>query len=119
MQNGFEDAIKNLKTVVNVNKQTTISVMKEAAEYFADQLRPLLQRSSLSKKHMADGLVVVVKKDVVQVIFEDYAWYWYLKEHGHKKSSGRGRVPGTHIIRNTIDRESAQLQQMILSKLEE
>lgn len=117
MKDGFSDAVLNLKTVVNANEKVTIDAMKEAADYFVAKLSPMLIRSDLNKKHMADGLKVVVKKDVVQVIFEDYAWYWYLKEHGHKKANGRGRVPGTHIIRNTTENESNRLQQMILSKL--
>lgn len=119
--NGFSDALKQLKTVAAVNERTTIETRKKAAEYFVEQLRPLLRRSASNKKHMADDLQVIVSGDVVQVIFGEDGWYWFLVEHGHKKRSGRGRVPGTHTIKNTTDREGQKLAEMmrddILNKL--
>lgn len=117
MQNGFEDALKNLKTVVNVNQKVTLAVMTEAAEYFAEQLRKEFTRSDINKKHAADEIKVVVSKDVVQVVFADGGWYWYLDEHGHKKRNGRGRVRGNQTVRKTMEKESKKLEQMILAKL--
>lgn len=119
--NGFEKAVQQLKTLVNINQKTTIEARKKAADYFVKVLRPQLLRSSIDKKHMADALTVVIEGDKVMVIFEDYGWYWYLKEHGHKKSNGKGRVRGTQTIRRTIDVEKSKLEKMmkedILKKL--
>ncbi|MGI6154436.1 MAG: hypothetical protein ACOYEB_00610 [Enterococcus lemanii] len=117
MQNGFEDALKNLKTVVNVNQKVTLDIMTEAAEYFAEQLRNEFTRSKINKKHAADAIEVIVSKDVVQVVFGDDGWYWYLDEHGHKKRNGRGRVRGNQVVRKTMEKESKKLEQMILNKL--
>lgn len=116
-QNGFESAIEQLKTVAKVDKKLTIDVRKKAAKYFADQLRPVLAKSNISKKHMADGLDVKVDGDDVIVYFKDHAWYWYLNEHGHRKRNGRGRVRGTQAIRNTASSERSKLEQMMVKDI--
>lgn len=117
MQNGFEDALKNLKIVVNVNQKVTLDIMTKAAEYFAEQLRKEFTRSDINKKHAADDIKVVVSKNAAQVVFGDDGWYWYLDEHGHKKRNGRGRVRGNQVVRKTMEKESKKLEQMILEKL--
>ena len=115
--NGFEEALMKMKTVVNVNEKVTLNIMKEAAEYFANQLRKEFTRSNQNKEHAADAVKVVVTKDVIQVVFGDDGWYWYLDEHGHKKRNGRGRVRGNQTVRRTMNQESKKLEQMILSRL--
>lgn len=115
--NGFEDALKQLKTVANVNKAVTVSARKNAAEYFASVLRPLLAKSSIDKKHMEAELQVVIEKDRVLLIFGEDAWYWYLVEHGHKKRNGRGRVPGKNIIKKTADAEKEKLEKMMADEV--
>src|SRR5690625_789285 len=102
--NGFVDMLKQTKRLLNVNQTVTIEVLEEAANYFADKLRSRNPRYSRNKKHLADMLKVVIKEDMVQVVFEDEGWYWHLVEHGHRKVGG-GRVKGQHFVRNTFDRE--------------
>lgn len=115
--NGFADALKQMKTLLNVDKKVTLSVLEEAAEYFAKKLYPRIPRSKRNKRHLADMLKVVVKNDMVQVVFEDDGWYWHLIEHGHRKRAGRGRVKGRHFVRNTWDAESKRIEEIMLSKI--
>lgn len=117
MKNGFETAVDNLKTVAKVDQNVSIEALTEAAEYFANQLKRNFNRSTLNKEHAADQIKVVVKKDVVQVVFGEKGWYWYLVENGHKKVGSRGRVKGSHVVRTTVEKESKKLQEMILAKL--
>lgn len=116
--NGFADALKQMKTLLKVNEKVTIEVLEEAANYFADKLRPRIPRSKRNKKHLADLLKVVVKKDMVQVVFENEGWYWHFVEHGHKKVGG-GRVKGRHFVRNTWDAESKRIEEIMLNKITE
>lgn len=115
--NGFADMLKQMKTLLNVDKKVTLSVLEEAANYFADKLRPRIPKSNRNKKHLADMLKVVVKHDMVQVTFEDEGWYWHLAEHGHKKRGGRGRVKGRHFVRNTWAAENEKVEEIMLSRI--
>lgn len=113
--NGFADALKQMKTLLNVDEKVTLSVLEEAAEYFAEKLKPKIPIGYT--KRLRDNLKVVVKNDMVQVIFEDVGWYWHLVEHGHKKRNGRGRVKGRHFVRNTWNAESEKIEKIILEKI--
>ncbi len=115
--NGFADALKQMKTLLNVDEKVTLSVLEEAANYFADKLRPRIPVSNRSTWHLRDKLKVVVKNDMVQVVFEDVGWYWHLAEHGHKKRGGRGRVKGQHFVRNTWNAESGKIEEIMLDKI--
>lgn len=113
--NGFADALKQMKTLLNVDQKVTLSVLEEAAEYFAKQLKPKIPVGYT--KRLRDNLKVVVKNDIVQVIFEDVGWYWHLVEHGHRKRAGRGRVKGQHFVRNTWNAESKKIEEIMLNKI--
>lgn len=115
--NGFADALKQTKQLLNVNEKVTLTVLEEAADYFAERLKRNIPKSKRNKKHLQDMLKVVVKKDMVQVAFESDGWYWHLLEHGHKKRAGRGRVKGRHFVRNTMDAESKKVEQIMLDKI--
>lgn len=115
--NGFADMLKHMKTLLNVNQKVTLEVLEEAAEYFAKKLKPRIPVSNKNKWHLRDKLKVVVKKDMVQVVFEDVGWYWHLVEHGHKKRGGRGRVKGRHFVRNTWNAESDKIEKILLDKI--
>lgn len=115
--NGFADALKQIKTLMDVDQKVALSVLEEAAEYFAKKLKPRIPKSRRNKKHLADMLKVVVKDDVVQVIFEDAGWYWHLVEHGHKKRGGRGRVKGRHFVQNTWNAESEKISEIMTQKI--
>lgn len=115
--NGFADALKQIKTLMDVDQKVTLSVLEEAAEYFAEKLRPRIPKTKRNKKHLSDALKVVVKKDMVQVAFEDWAFYWHLVEHGHKKRGGRGRVKGRHFVQNTWNAESEKISEIMTQKI--
>lgn len=112
--NGFADALKQTKQLLKVDKKVTLSVLEEAAEYFAKRLRP---RIPVDRSNLRDNLKVVVKNDKVQVVFDGNTWYWHLVEHGHKKPFGRGRVKGRHFVRNTWDAESKRIEQIMTEKI--
>lgn len=114
--NGFADALERLRTIMNVDKEVTLDALEAAANYFVQKLRPKIPISERNKKHMKDVLKIVVKGDMVQVIFEGNS-YWYLVEHGHKKSKGKGRVKGQHFVRNTLDAENDKLAEIMLGKI--
>lgn len=115
--NGFADALKQMKTLLNVDHKVTLSVLEEAADYFAEKLKQRIPVSNRNSKHLRDQLKVIVKNDMVQVVFEDGGWYWHLVEHGHKKSNGRGRVKGQHFVRNTWNAESEKIEKLMLDKI--
>lgn len=113
--NGFEDALKQMKTLIDVNETVAMESLEEAANYFVETLRPLLLRSTIDKQHMADGLTLKIEKEKIVVYFEEHAFYWYMKENGHK--AGKKRVRGTHTIKNTLDRESKRIENIMLTKI--
>lgn len=115
--NGFVDMLKQTKQLLNVNDRVTLEVLEEAAEYFAAKLRPRIPVSKRNKWHLREKLKVVIKKDMVQVVFEDVGWYWHLVEHGHKKPYGRGRVKGQHFVRDTWVSERKKIEEIMLNKI--
>lgn len=115
--NGFADMLKQTKQLLNVDKKVTLSVLEEAADYFAKKLKPQIPVSKRNTWHLRDKLKIVVKDDMVQVVFDGVGWYWHLVEHGHKKPYGRGRVKGRHFVRNTWNAESEKIEQILLNKI--
>lgn len=114
--NGFLEALEQINTLMNVNQQVSLDALEEAANYFVDKLRPKIPKSKLSKNHLRDALKVVVQKDMVQVVFEDWAGYWHLVEHGHKSVGGK-KIKGAHFVQNTVDGESEKLSEIMLNKI--
>lgn len=115
--NGFVDALKEINTLLKVDKKVELSVLEEAAEYFVQKLKPIIKASDRNKKHLRDSLKVVVKGDRVSVEFEDDAWYWYLVEHGHKKANGKGKVKGQHFVQNTFDMEGGKIAEIMANEI--
>lgn len=114
--NGFADALNRLNTLIDVGTTVQINVLEEAAEYFAKKLRENIKLGS-GNVHLKDEIKVVIHKDYVSVQFSDKAWYWHLYENGHKKPNGKGRVKGSHVVRNTIDKENNAISKMLISKI--
>lgn len=115
--NGFADALNEINTLLNVNKRVEIDVLEEAADYFVKELRPRIPKSERDGKHLRDALKVVTKDDRVSVEFEDWAFYWYMVEHGHKKASGRGKVKGAHFVQNTFDGSGEKIADIMANKI--
>jgi HK97 gp10 family phage protein len=115
--NGFADALNEINTLIKVNKKVELDVLEQAAEYFVKKLRPRIPKSSQSGKHLRDALKVVVHNDHVSVEFEDWAYYWHLVEHGHKKASGRGKIKGRHFVQNTFDAEGEKIADIMANKI--
>lgn len=114
--NGFADALEQIKTVASVNQQVAKENLKDAAEYFAKKLRENIPLGPASV-HLKEEVKVVVYPDYVSVQFSDKGWYWHLADKGHKKSGGKGRVKGLHFSRNTISREKAKIEQILLQNI--
>lgn len=115
--NGFADALKDINTLLDVNKDVAIDVLEEAANYFVSKLEANIKVSDKDKIHLRESLKVVVKDDMVSVQFESDAFYWYMVEHGHKKKGGKGKVKGQHFVRNTIDAENENISNILLGRI--
>ncbi|MEK4715232.1 HK97 gp10 family phage protein [Sporosarcina sp. FSL K6-5500] len=116
--NGFADGLNRINTLLNVNQQVQMDVLKDAAEYFAEKLKPRINITDRNRQtHLHNSLKVVIEGDKVVVSFEDEAWYWFLAEHGHKKAGGKGRVAGLHFVRNTIDSEMGNIKEIMISEI--
>ena len=116
--NGFGDALKEINTLLKVNKTVEKDVLEEAANYFADKLKPKINMSDKNKRtHLRNSLKVVVKNDKVSVEFADDARYWTLAEHGHRKAGKRGRVKGLHFVQNTWDSDGDKIADIMADKI--
>jgi HK97 gp10 family phage protein len=115
--NGFADALKEINTLIKVNKRVELDVLEEAAEYFVKKLTPRIPKSSQNGKHLRDALKVVVHDDHVSVEFEDWAFYWHLVEHGHKKANGKGKIKGRHFVQNTFDSDGDKVADIMANKI--
>jgi HK97 gp10 family phage protein len=115
--NGFAEALSEINTLIKVNKKVELDVLEQAAEYFVKKLRPRIPKSSQGGKHLHDALKIVVHNDHVSVEFEDWAYYWHLVEHGHKKASGRGKIKGRHFVQNTFDAEGEKIADIMANKI--
>lgn len=115
-RNGFADAINQLNTLMDIDKKVELDVLEEAANYFVKKLQAAIPVGS-GTMHLRDELQVKVKDDMVQVIFNDEAWYWHLADKGHKKAGGKGRVKGLHFTRNTIDAHGQKIADMMANKI--
>lgn len=137
--NGFAEALKEINTLLKVNKRVELDVLEEAANYFIEKLKPRIPISDKNKTHLRDSLKVVVKDDMVSVEFEDDAWYWYLAEHGHlvatsgksldrtgvatgrkrraRGGTGKQRVKGAHFVQNTFDGEGDKIAEIMTNKI--
>lgn len=114
--NGFAEALKEINTLLNVNKKVELDVLEQAANYFVEKLKPRIPKSAKNKIHLRDTLKVVVKEDMVQVIFDDNTFYWHLVEHGHKKVNG-GKVKGAHMVQNTFDADGEKIAGIMSQKI--
>ncbi|WP_341356645.1 HK97 gp10 family phage protein [Rossellomorea sp. y25] len=115
--NGFVDALREINTLIKVNKAVELEVLEEAANYFVRKLRPRIPKSDHRGNHLRDALKVVVHDDYVSVEFEDWAFYWHLVEHGHKKASGRGKIKGRHFVQNTFDDDGSKIADIMAGKI--
>lgn len=115
--NGFADALREINTLLNVNKKVELDVLEEAANYFVEKLRPRIPKSAKNKTHLRDTLKVIVQKDMVQIMFDDNSFYWHLVEHGHKKANGKGKVKGRHFVQNTFDAEGDKIADIMANKI--
>ncbi|MEK6459541.1 HK97-gp10 family putative phage morphogenesis protein [Heyndrickxia faecalis] len=114
--NGFLDALEEINTLLKMDKQVSMAALEEAATFFADKLKSQIPVSKRNKKHMRDGLKVIVKKDLVQVAFDGDIFYWHLVEHGHRKVNG-GKVRGRHFVQNTWDKHGDKVAEIMTEKI--
>lgn len=115
-RNGFADALNQINTIANINKNVELKVLEEAATFFASKLKAAIPLG-VGTSHLKNEIKVVVQNDMVQVTFGKKAWYWNLADKGHKKANGRGRVKGLHFTRNTVDSYGQKVADMMAEKI--
>jgi hypothetical protein len=115
--NGFADALRDINTLLKIDRDVELNVLEEAAKYFVEKLEGVIKTSNKNKKHLRDSLKVVVKENMVSVQFEKEAFYWYMVEHGHKKANGKGKVKGQHFIQNTFDAEAEIIMDIMSQRI--
>lgn len=115
--NGFAQALEDINTLARVDRHVSQRNLDKAAKYFVRKLEGKIKKSDRNTKHLRDSLKVVIKDDHVSVQFESDKFYWYMVEHGHRKSSGKGRVKGQHFVRNTIDQEIEKIKDIMMAQL--
>lgn len=116
-KNGFEDSLKQMKTLLNVNTKVADESLKEAADYFTAQLKKNIPKSKLNKgNHLQDQLEVKAIDGGYSVTFGESAWYWHLVNNGHKKRGG-GRIKGAHFVQGTLTAEDKKLTEIMTGKI--
>lgn len=115
-KNGFVNALDQINTLLKVNQKVGTESLEEAANYFATKMKENI-KDGKGKEHISDKIKVTVINGEVSVSFESGAWYWFLVNHGHKKSSGRGRVKGQHFVENTMTKEESKISEIMTKKI--
>lgn len=95
--NGFQDMADYLGKLIEVDPvQITLESLTDTAEFYLEQLLPVIPESLLKKKHARDHVKVDVQKDYVQVVFEDTAFYWRFPENGTVNQKAQHFASGTY-----------------------
>jgi len=115
-KNGFADALNQINTLMKVNQKVGTEALEEAANYFASKMKNNI-KDGKGNQHISDKIKVTVVNGEVSVSFGSGAWYWFLANNGHKKSSGRGRVKGQHFVENTMTKEEAKISEIMTKKI--
>ena len=115
-RNGFADALDQLNTLMNIDKEVELDALEEAADFFAAKLRAAVPLGP-GVVHLKNEIKVIIKKDMAQVVFGDKAWYWHLVDKGHRKRGGRGRVKGHHFVRKTFDQYGDKVADIMATKI--
>lgn len=96
-ENGFQDMADYLGMLAEVDPvQITLESLIDTAEFYLEQLLPVVPESLLKKKHAKDHVKVDVQKDYVQVVFEDTAFYWRFPENGTVNQKAQHFASGTY-----------------------
>ena len=112
--NGFENLAKKIRKMKDGEKLGK-EQMKQAAEFFAEKLRPNIPRSMLKKgDHIRDHLIVNQTEDGFEVAFDDVSWYWRFPENG---TGGDHQQGAQHFVRGTFDQNESQIEKILLSDL--
>lgn len=134
--NGFEDGLKRINTLISVGDKVSLPVLVSAAERFAEGVRSRINLSDKNKQtHLKNELKVDVRGDKVVVYFTDDAWYWYMVEHGHlvgtpkgrlsrrkgkrlrRGGKGKQRVKGQHFVQNTVDADLGNINKIMVGEV--
>lgn len=95
--NGFADMADYLGVLSHVDPaKVSLESLEEAANFYMEQMLPVIPKSLLKKKHMRDQIKVVVENDKVRVSFEDTAFYWRFEENGTVNRRAKHFASGTY-----------------------
>lgn len=110
--NGFKDMADYLGTLAQVDPvKLSLESLEDAANFYTSKLIPMVPKSLLKKKHMADQVKVEVKEDKVTVFFEDTAFYWRFAENGTKNQRGQ------HFASGTFEQNKTEIEDLMVKKI--
>lgn len=80
---GFEDMADYFGTLSKVDvKKITTQSLEDAANFFMEQLIPVIPESLIKKEHARNKVHVEIDDKGVAVTFENTAYYWRFVENG-------------------------------------
>ena len=110
--NGFQEMSDYLGKLAEVDPvQVTLESLTEAANFYLEQMLPVIPKSLLKKKHAADHVKVDVEKDYVQVVFEDTAFYWRFPENGTVNQKAQ------HFASGTFSKNKTRIEDIMTNKI--
>lgn len=110
--NGFQEMADYLGRLTEVDPvQITLESLTDTAEFYLEQLLPVVPESLLKKKHAKDHVKVDVQKDYVQVVFEDTAFYWRFPENGTINQKAQ------HFASGTYEKNKTKIEEIMTQKI--
>lgn len=110
--NGFKDMSDHLGNLAKVDPvRLSLESLQEAASFYVSKLIPVIPKSLLKKKHMADQVKVEVEDDRVIVAFDGAAFYWRFAENGTKNQRGQ------HFASGTFEQNKTEIEDLMVKKI--
>lgn len=110
--NGFQDMADYLGTLAQVDStKLSLESLQDAANFYVSKLIPVVPKSLLKKKHMADQLKVEVEDDRVIVAFDGAAFYWRFAENGTKNQKAQ------HFASGAFEQNKTEIENLMTKKI--
>lgn len=110
--NGFKDMSDYLGNLAKVDPvKLSLESLEDAANFYTQKLVPMVPKSLLKKKHMADHVKVEVLDDRVTVSFEGTAFYWRFVENGTVNQKGQ------HFASGTFEQNKTEIEDLMTKKI--
>lgn len=110
--NGFKDMADYMGNLARVDPvQLSLESLEDAANFYMSKLIPMIPKSLLKKKHMADQVKVEVEDDRVIVAFDGTAFYWRFAENGTVNQRGQ------HFASGTFEQNKTEIENLMTKKI--